>query len=289
MHKILILGSSGLLGYHIYKKLSTYSKIQLFHTGLKKRYANLLNKKNLKKLLITKNPDIIINCIGFTNIERCEKFKSVSKKINFELLKNIFLIKKKNKLKFNLIHISTDQLYNKKNNKKNNENSKIFILNTYCKHKRMAEHICLKNKALVFRTNFFGKSFQKTKSFSDWVFQSFKTKKKTYLFNDVKFNPLRIDTITKLFLSLIKQKKYKIHGIYNLGTRDGIFKNEFALFFAKKTFVLNSNYAYINVNKLLKVKRSTNMFMNIKKFENKFKIKLPYIKKEILEETEKYI
>ena len=53
----------------------------------------------------------------------------------------------------------------------------------------MANNI-FKNNALIFRI-IFGKSISKNKSFSDWVVESFKSKKKIYLFNDVYFNPLR--------------------------------------------------------------------------------------------------
>jgi len=37
MIKILILGSSGILGKQIYQELKKIDKIKLFHTGLKKK------------------------------------------------------------------------------------------------------------------------------------------------------------------------------------------------------------------------------------------------------------
>ena len=40
---------------------------------------------------------------------------------------------------------------------------------------------------------------------------------------------------------------------------------------------------------MLKVKRSRNMIMNIRKFENKFNIKLPKIKNEIINEAKQYL
>ena len=73
-----------------------------------------------------------------------------------------------------------------------------------------------------------------------------------------------------------------------MGSRDGISKSDFALSFAKKARVINYNYKFIKVNELLKVKRSNNMFMNINKFEKKFKIRLPLIKNEINNEVKKY-
>ena len=87
----------------------------------------------------------------------------------------------------------------------------------------------------------------------------------------------------------IRQKKYKYSGIYNLGTKDPILKSEFAILFAKKTFIINNNYTFINVNKVLRVKRSTNMYMNVNKFEKIFEFKLPYIKTEIIKESKNYI
>jgi dTDP-4-dehydrorhamnose reductase len=289
MQKILVLGSSGLLGRQIYEKLRTLKNIKLFHTGLKKRKFDFTKKKQLKELIFSINPNLIVNCTGFTNIDKCEKNVKISKQINYEIVREIFKTKIEKNLKFYLIHISTDQFYNQKNKKKSSENSKIFLMNNYCLHKKMAETICLENKSLIFRTNFFGKSISKNKSFSDWIFQAFKSRKKVKLFNDVYFNPLRIETISKLISLLIVQKKYKYSGIYNLGAKDGILKNELAILFAKKIGIFHFNYTNIGVNKLLKVKRSTNMYMNTNKFEKKFKFKMPIIRNEIINEAKAYL
>lgn len=287
MLKILILGSSGTLGKKIYIELKKIKKIKLFHTGLKKRKIDFKNKAKLKKFIFSINPDLIINCIAYTNIENCEKYKLISKKINFEIVNEIFKLKSQKRLRFNFIQFSTDQFYNNKKKKLNNETSKIFLINNYCKHKRMAELACIKNKSLIFRTNFFGRS-TKNKTFSDWIFHNFKKNIFFYLFNDVYFSPLRIITIAKIIVSIITKKKYIYNGIYNLGSKNGILKSEFAINFAKKTRILNDNYEYIGVNKLLKVKRSNNMLMNVKKFEKKFNFKLPLINNEIKNEAKDY-
>jgi dTDP-4-dehydrorhamnose reductase len=286
--KILILGSSGTLGNQIYRELRKKNDIKLFHTGLRKRKIDFNNKAEFKKFIFLTNPDLIINCIAYTDVDKCENYKSISKKINFEIVKEIFNLKISKKLKFNFIHFSTDQFYNNKGRKSVKETSKVFLINNYCKHKRMAELICLKNKCLIFRTNFFGRSIG-NKSFSDWVFKSFKTKKKNYLFNDVYFNPLRIVTIAKIISLIITKKQYRYSGIYNLGSKNSLVKSDFALIFAKKIGILNSNYEYISVNKLLKVKRSNNMFMDVSKFEKKFQLKLPMIINEIKNETKNYL
>ncbi len=288
MIKVLILGSSGLLGKYLFSELKKNKKITVYNTGLNKRKFDLTKKKQLKKLLVSKKPDLIINTVALTDVDKCEKKTKYSRKINFEIIKNIFFFKKSENLNFNLIQISTDQLYNCKNTKGNTEKSKIYLLNNYSKHKRMSELICINNKSLVFRTNFFGRSLSKNKSFSDWAINSFKSKKKIYLFNDVYINPLRLNTIVKILSIIIKKKQFTFNGIYNLGSKNKISKKEFAILFAKKMKVFHNNYDSININKMLKVKRPTNMFMNVDKFEKKFNIILPSIKGEIIKEIKNY-
>jgi len=288
MLKILILGSSGVLGNQLYKELKKIHNIQLFHSGLRKRKVEFLSKIKLRKFILSINPNLIINCIAYTNIDKCQSNKLLSRKINFEIIKEIFKFKIKEKLNFNFIHFSTDQFYNQTKKKSSKENSKIYLINNYCIHKRMSEIECLKYDGLVFRTNFFGKSHN-NKTYSDWIFHNFKKRKKIYLFNDVYFNALRINSIVKIISSIIKNKKYSYSGVYNLGSKDKILKSDFALSFAKKAGIINDNYKFIKVNELLKVKRSNNMFMDVSKFEKKFRFKLPLIKNEINNEIKNYI
>ena len=107
-----------------------------------------------------------------TNIDYCEKNKKNCRYINAEILKLIFNIKKEN-LNFKLVHFSTDQMYNNTSLRSSKEILKPVVNNYYTKTKIMSESICLKNKALIFRTNFFGYS-KKGITFSQWAINKFK-------------------------------------------------------------------------------------------------------------------
>ena len=86
------------------------------------------------------------------------------------------------------------------------------------------------------------------------------------------------------------KKNKKIYGLFNLGSRDGMFKNNLATYFARKIGIFNNSFININVNKFDKsLKKSRQMFMDVSKFEKKFNINLPYLKKEILLESKKFI
>jgi dTDP-4-dehydrorhamnose reductase len=286
---ILILGSSGLLGRELYELLKSHRKIKVFHNGLCSKKFNINNGLEIKKLIFKSNPSLIINASGIANIDYCEIKKNFSYRLNVSSVENIFKLKKKFKLKFFFIQFSTDQIYDSKNNLANKENFKLKINNEYSRQKSVLEKICLKNKSLILRTNFFGKNYNRIQSFSDWIFESFNKNKEFYLFDDVYFNPLRIDTICKIIKNIILKKKFKIKGIYNLGSRGFISKSNFAIYFAKKIKIYKKNYLLKKINSVLKVKRSKNMIMNIKKFENKFNIKLPKIQNEIINEAKKYL
>jgi dTDP-4-dehydrorhamnose reductase len=277
--KILILGSSGFLGKIIYNKLKNNYKT--IHTGLNKRKCSLTDLSNIKKILLQNKPDLIINCVALTNIDTCEKLPKESYNINVNIPKNIFNIKKKYKLFFKFIQFSTDQFYDSKFDFENKESSTIKINNIYTRHKLLAEKICIKNKSLIFRTNFFGK--QKT-SFSHWVYTRFKnkTKKKFYLFSDVCFSPLRATKIANIIKYIIFNKFYFKYGVYNLGSKQGMSKSNFAILFAKKLNIFNKNkFDIVNSSKIFKTKRSKHMRMNVNKFEKTFKLKLNSLKNEI--------
>ena len=286
---ILILGSSGLLGRELHDFLKSYKQIKVFHNGLSSRKLDVNNKHELKKLIFESNPSLIINASGVADIEYCEIKKKDSYRLNVGVVKNIFKLKKKFKLNFFFIQFSTDQIYDSKRIVPNTESSKLKINNEYSKQKSILEKICQKNKSLILRTNFFGKNYNKKKSFSDWIFKSFNKNKQFYLFSDVYFNPLRIDTVCKIIKNIIIKKKFKIKGIYNLGSKGFMSKSNFAVFFAKKIKIYKKNYLLKKINTVLKVKRSRNMIMNIRKFENKFNMKLPKIKNEIINEAKQYL
>ena len=189
-------------------------------------------------------------------------------------------------LNFSVIFFSTDQVYDSK--KFSKENSKLAIYNNYSYQKLMAEKIYAKNKSVIFRTNFFGKGVGKNKSFSDWVYNSFRSNKKFFLFKDIVFNPVRIDTLCSIIYNIINKKKLNNNGIYNIGSIGKISKSNFGTFFAKRLKIHNNKVIICNSSKIFKVKRPKNMSMNVKKFERKFNIKLPKVKNEIIIEIKNY-
>ena len=105
MNKVTILGASGQLGQAITKQLTE-----------KKYDLNLVTHDNFEaaadfdKLEQFKDSDIIINCIAFHDVSRCESEFALSMKINGDFVKQLAGLCEKNKIV--LIHFSTDYIFN---------------------------------------------------------------------------------------------------------------------------------------------------------------------------------
>jgi dTDP-4-dehydrorhamnose reductase len=175
------------------------------------------------------------------------------------------------------------------------ETSKIFTFNHYCKQKILSEKICKKNKSLIFRTNFFGKSTNKKSNhnkptFTDWIYNKFTAPDdKFYLFKDIYFNPIYVGTLSNIVCKIIDDTMHDYRGIFNIGSKFGMNKKNFACHFAKAVGIYSSKcYRSVASDHIFKTKRTKYMMMNSKKFKNTFKIKLNSLKDEIKKAAKYY-
>ena len=267
--KILILGGSGFLGEHL-KNFLKKKKINISTCG--RNYKNNIiiksyNKINLKKTLLKFEPSIVINLVAITNVDGCEKKQKTCKEINTNISKILSEIYLDEKLNFHNIFISTDQLYDDKNN--NNEEN-IKISNHYCKTKKNAEKYVKKINGCILRTNFFGIN-KNSKSLTNWIIESNKKKEIINVFENINFSPLYVNTLCKYIYHICIKK---ITGIYNLGSKGCISKSDFAYYIIRN---LKLNLKLLNKKKysekILIAKRPKNMCMNSNKFFKKTKLK----------------
>lgn len=284
MKNILILGGTGLLGSHLCRFLGKYKKKYKVNIFKRNSINNFNNIKFVNKFLKIGKFEFIINLSAITNVDQCKKNKKLSKKVNFDIVKNISKIINKNKLNTHLIQLSTDQVYN---NYKNNTEEYCDIINYYAKTKILAEKQAKKINSTIIRTNFFGKSYNKKRlSFSDWVYNCLTKKKSIFVASDIFFSPIRISTLCKIIYLCILKKKV---GTFNIGSKKGFSKYRFSILFAKllkldTNLIIKTKLKNLNLNE----KRHNDMRMNVKKFENTFKYKLPLLKNEIQEESALY-
>lgn len=277
---ILIFGITGLLGsqLNLYLKNKKYKIIGVGYRQKDCHYSlNVTDYKKTFKLIKKIKPGIIINCIAFTDVDKCNiDFKNAYEK-NVVSIYNIVNVLKILKVKTHLIHISTDQVYN--NTKKKNKEENTKILNNYGLTKLIGEKQITNYKfATIIRTNFFGNSlYNRRKSYSDWIKINLKRQKKLLIPNNINFNPIHMFFLCEIIEKIINKK---VFGTFNIGSKNGISKFDFVNMVAKK-YNLNKKKISGFKSKENFHNRPLGTVMDTVKIEKALKIKIPKIEKSI--------
>ena len=248
MKKILIFGGSGLLGInfsHLLKK--SYNVTSFFNNniidieGVNCIKYNIILDNSVEKLVHEFEPEIIINCAGLANVEKCEIDKINANTLNSLFPEKLALISKKYNIKF--VHISTDHLYDGEKSYRT-ENHNTSPQNNYAISKLLGDLKVLESNsnALVIRTNIFGSLHHNIPSFSEFIINSLVSKKKVYLFDDMFFTPIHIKTLLECIIKLLDNDK---NGIYNVTSSQRISKYDFGIRIADlldldKSFIFSS-------------------------------------------------
>ena len=255
MKKVLIIGGSSLLAHSLSKVLKkNYEVILSINKTIPEVYEFQtlnLNFQSIKKLTDSissiESLDLIINCIGYTNVEECEINYNHAVNLNIDYPRMISQVCKDFKIKF--VHISTDHLSDGSKSFVK-EDDKVVCLNKYAKSKYKGELEVLKNNSdsIILRTNFFcwGPSYKN--SFSDFIINNLEMKSEIYLFEDVYFTPISVKELVNIMLSLVELNS---SGIYNAVSNERISKYDFGILISN-IFQMNSDL----IKKTLFTKRS---------------------------------
>jgi len=226
MKKILVLGASGSLGSRIHQSISNSYGTFFSYSPVNKSnlyYLDVSNLNKLSQLLEEIQPDVVINCIGFTNVDDCEKFPEKSWIVNCKSPVDIAAICRVNDVKF--VHISTDHYLNISNIKLV-ETDPVGLVNQYSYTKFYAEKMIVKvnQNAIVIRANFFHFNFENPTSFLDKLIINSRNKVITQSYNDVWFTPISTKT---LILYLNKLLELNFSGLINISSNEVISKYDF--------------------------------------------------------------
>ena len=272
---ILVTGATGLLGPYLVKFMDTFGSV--FSSGKTNGNfpCNLANISDTKDLINKTKPDIVLHAAALTNVDLCEKNPELALMLNVETVNNIIQILDD---KVKLILISTDQVYPNSLGPHSEENT--GPINFYGETKLLGEIAALKkSNSLILRTNFFGKSLNnKKKSLSDFFIHEFLNSKTLNLFTDIKFSPLHMESLCIIIQELIN---VSAEGIYNVGSRQGMSKADFAMQIAHQLNLPSKKANLIKSTQFSRAPRSFDLRMDTKKIENTLGKNMPNLSDEI--------
>lgn len=160
---VLITGSNGQLGSELKSLAKEQGSLDFLFTDIKE--LDITNKEALINYVEKHKPDFIINCAGYTAVDKAEKEKQSAIRLNSLAVQNI--IKAIEQSSCRLIHISTDYVLNGHGDHALNEEDIPGPQSVYALSKYKGELNALKSdKSIIVRTSWlyssYGHNFVKT-------------------------------------------------------------------------------------------------------------------------------
>jgi dTDP-4-dehydrorhamnose reductase len=231
--RILIIGSSGMLGFEVCDQLAKNNHeicmMDLVNTYAKGTAPNFypVDITDLEKTYTTIskiNPDLVINTVAVSNVDECERNPESAYRVNSLGVRNVALACQR----FDAVmcHISTDYVFSGENTPADGyvESDVTNPQNVYGKSKQLGEFYVkhLLNKFCIVRTSYlFGK---RKHNFASWVIQSVNERKKIKVVRDQYGSPTYTKDLAKAIARLVEKPFY---GIYHLTNSGGASRQEF--------------------------------------------------------------
>lgn len=225
--KILITGASSIIGEAVNRIISSEidadiilitnaSNDTVFRSWLRYYQISALNKQSTKAICLEERPDVIINTIGLSDIEKCESNKRLAWELNTHIVENLTRISKI--IDAHFITISSEHIFDGSKGLYS-EDDKPNPINYFGKSKHAAENICRTqwNRFTILRTTLlYGYSSFKKIDFVEKIKNSVKN---GFFFasSEIYTNPVYADDLASIVCKVIDKEKY---GIYNVGGAD---------------------------------------------------------------------
>ena len=228
MKKVLITGGKGQLAKAFGSDFGDFYNIN----SLSKNELDITNEVQVEHALKNYNPDIILNCAAYTDVDGAEENFKHANNINANSIKHLL----KN-FKGLFIYISTDYVFDGKSGPYDNLQT-VNPINKYGLSKLNGEKIAreLSNNLILLRTNVLFDLRSKA-SFLKWVIESLKNEKKIEVVDDQICNPISSNDLSFIINNLITNEK---RGLFHSGSSKFISRFKFAKMIAQN-WGLNEN------------------------------------------------
>lgn len=252
MTKILVTGSTGLVGSQVIKDLiETNFEVYSCYTIEKPEHGfathlDLTKNGMITDVMRTVKPEIIVHLAAMTNVDACETHQTLASLINTKSTE--ILAQESAKHDSFFVYMSTDYIFDGKGMK--NEKDTPYPLNFYGKSKLAGEIAVTKfatSHSIIRTSTPFG-IHKKKKSFPLWVKENLELRKEIPVLTDQFTSPTFVPNLSKMLIEIIAKR---INGIIHLAGSTRISRYEFAKIIADK---LELDYKLLKPTKIVEMK-----------------------------------
>ena len=237
MKRILVTGANGLLGQHLTQLFSEEPKYEILFTSdqpsfylnprplLDYTQLDITSKGDVKSLVMSFHPDVIVNAAAMTNVDACESQRELAWKINVHGVENLVDVARMIGAK--IIHVSTDYVFDGLRGPYG-EDDRPNPVNYYGKTKLASENVLRTGDvhfAIARTIVLYGTGKNVKQNFALFVINALKEGKPIRAATDQVSNPTHVHDLAFGILRIVEQDA---EGIYHLSGSERLSRHEFA-------------------------------------------------------------
>jgi len=237
MKRVLVTGANGLLGQHLSQIFSQEPKYELLFTSdepafylnhrplLDYTQLDITSKSDVKSLVMSFHPDVIVNAAAMTNVDACESQRELAWKINVHGVENLADVARM--IETRIIHISTDYVFDGLRGPYG-EDDRPNPINYYGKTKLASENVLRTGDvhfAIARTIVLYGTGKNVKQNFALFLVDALKEGKPIRAATDQVSNPTYVHDLAFGILRIVEQEA---EGVYHLSGSERLSRYDFA-------------------------------------------------------------
>ncbi len=237
MKRVLVCGSNGLLGQRLAFALDGEPEYEVLHTSHQRSFVSeqslfdytqldISNRSDVKSLILSYHPDIVLNAAAMTNVDHCERERELAWKVNVTGVEH--LVEVCRRINAKLIHVSTDYVFDGKYGNYT-EDDRANPINYYGKTKLAGENVIVSSgiEYAILRTILvYGLGVNVKNNFALWVINNLNEGKQIRCVEDQTSNPTHVHDLAMAMKSMMERD---LSGLFHISGPETISRYDFAM------------------------------------------------------------
>ena len=269
--KLLVTGAYGQLGSEMRVALEQYPELESVLTDAD--VLDITDLVSLEAFVLAHRPNVLVNCAAYTAVDKAEDDAETCKRINVDAVRNIGTLAQK--YGFQVIHISTDYVFDGHSYMPYTEEMMVNPTNVYGKTKLQGEQVLMSvnPSAIILRTSWlyssFGNNFVKT------MIRLGRERSELSVIFDQVGTPTYAADLAKAILTIIEKREF-VPGVYHYSNEGVCSWYDFAIAIHKLAGIECHVAPIESADYAVRTPRPFYSVLNKKKIKSTYGVEIPH-------------